>query len=134
MNGYINVVRNVYKRVYNIDMGNIFSSNEHAENIKEAKKKFKEEQRIIELNMEIKNANNRVKELMDEGRSTDDIGNIIYLEYTNQNVYRHIRNDKVKEYLEKLRRNKYDYEMDTATVLNIGKEDDHNTEISIVYW
>ena len=115
-------------------MGNLFSSNEHAENIKEAKKKFKEEQRILELNMEIKNANNRVKELLKNGKSTDYIGNRIYLEYTNQNVYRHIRNDEVKKYLEKIRREIHDYEMDTATVPNIEKEDDHNTEISIVYW
>tara|TARA_B100001057_G_C22099578_1_gene662686 strand:+ start:172 stop:447 length:276 start_codon:yes stop_codon:yes gene_type:complete len=80
-------------------MGGLFSSNEHAENIekhakniKKAKEKFEQQQRIL-------NANMLVNKLRREGYSTDDIAHKIMAEYE-PNVYKHISNEDVRTKVE----------------------------------
>ena len=107
MNGYINVVRNVYKRVYDNDMGGLFSSNEHAENTSnEHAKKIKKAKEIFEQQQRILNANMLVNRLMREGRSTDYIAHEIMVEYT-PNVYEHISNKDVITAINSERRERY---------------------------
>ena len=74
-------------------MGGLFSSNEHAENIRKAKEKFEQQQFILEANM-------LVNKLRRDGLSTDFIAGQIIMNFPKY-VIPHINDKDVQAQVEK---------------------------------